>query len=202
MCGYRIRRDQGSHSAAALPSVWAADRESARETALVLGPGREFAFIAIGAAIPANVVPAAAGATAMVAATLPMFRMPRLVRLAKRGARVRHPDDPALLSLIPQPDGRPARVIIVGYGRVGELVGQMLARHDVPHLAVDSDANLSHANDTMANLSFMVMPLGSTLAKAAPLGEKHRPQLRKTLQGIELARRHSVTVSPIIEMPG
>lgn len=78
----------------------------------------------------------------------------------------------------------------------------MLARHDVPHLAVDSDANLSHANDTMANLSFMVMPLGSTLAKAAPLGEKHRPQLRKTLQGIELARRHSVTVSPIIEMPG
>jgi monovalent cation:H+ antiporter-2, CPA2 family len=114
----------------------------AREAALVLGPGGEFAFIAIGAAIAANVVPAAAGATAMVAATLSMFTIPLLVRLAERGARVRHPDDPALLSLTPQPDGGPARVIIVGYGRVGELVGQMLARHDVPHLAVDSDANL------------------------------------------------------------
>jgi CPA2 family monovalent cation:H+ antiporter-2 len=78
----------------------------------------------------------------MVAATLSMFTIPLLVRLAERGARVRHPDDPALLSLTPQPDGGPARVIIVGYGRVGELVGQMLARHDVPHLAVDSDANL------------------------------------------------------------
>lgn len=114
----------------------------AREAALVLGPGGEFAFIAIGAAIAANVVPAAAGATAMVAATLSMFAIPLLVRLAERGARVRHPDDPALLSLTPQPDDGPARVIIVGYGRVGELVGQMLARHDVPHLAVDSDPNL------------------------------------------------------------
>jgi CPA2 family monovalent cation:H+ antiporter-2 len=114
----------------------------AREAALVLGPGGEFAFIAIGAAIAANVVPAAAGATAMVAATLSMFTIPLLVRLAERGARVRHPDDPALLSLTPQPDGEPAGVIVVGYGRVGELVGQMLARHDVPHLAVDRDANL------------------------------------------------------------
>jgi hypothetical protein len=61
-------------------------------------------------------VPAAAGATAMVAATLSMFTIPLLVRLAERGARVRHPDDPALLSLTPQQDGGPARVIIVGYG--------------------------------------------------------------------------------------
>jgi CPA2 family monovalent cation:H+ antiporter-2 len=38
-------------------------------------------------------------------------------------------------------EGAP-RVIIVGYGRVGQLIGHMLARHDVPYLAIDSDANL------------------------------------------------------------
>jgi voltage-gated potassium channel Kch len=36
----------------------------------------------------------------------------------------------------------PPRVIIVGCGRVGDLVGEMLARHHVSHVALDSDAAL------------------------------------------------------------
>ena len=39
------------------------------------------------------------------------------------------------------PEGQP-RVIVVGYGRVGGLVGEMLARHDVPYIALDSDSAL------------------------------------------------------------
>jgi CPA2 family monovalent cation:H+ antiporter-2 len=34
------------------------------------------------------------------------------------------------------------RVVIVGYGRVGKLVGDMLARHDIGCLAVDGDVAL------------------------------------------------------------
>lgn len=34
------------------------------------------------------------------------------------------------------------RVIIVGYGRVGDLVSDMLARHEVPYVALDSDSTL------------------------------------------------------------
>jgi Kef-type K+ transport system membrane component KefB len=34
------------------------------------------------------------------------------------------------------------RVIIVGFGRVGDLVGEMLARHHVPYVALDSDSAL------------------------------------------------------------
>src|SRR5690606_23750083 len=34
------------------------------------------------------------------------------------------------------------RVIIVGLGRVGRLVAQMLDRHDKPYVAIDSDADL------------------------------------------------------------
>ncbi|UYN97282.1 MAG: cation:proton antiporter [Enhydrobacter sp.] len=35
-----------------------------------------------------------------------------------------------------------ARVIVVGCGRVGELVSDMLARHEVPHVALDGDSTL------------------------------------------------------------
>jgi Trk K+ transport system NAD-binding subunit len=36
----------------------------------------------------------------------------------------------------------PPRVIIVGCGRVGDLVGEMLARHHVPYVGLDSDSSL------------------------------------------------------------
>jgi len=111
----------------------------ARQVALALGPAGEFAFVVIGAAIMAHVVPAGVGATAMVAATLSMVAIPLLVRLSERGTAPRRPDDPALLELIPQPADRPAGVIIVGYGRVGKLIGEMLVRHNIPYLAIDSD---------------------------------------------------------------
>jgi Kef-type K+ transport system membrane component KefB/Trk K+ transport system NAD-binding subunit len=39
------------------------------------------------------------------------------------------------------PEGQP-RVIVVGYGRVGGLVSEMLSRHDVAYIALDSDSAL------------------------------------------------------------
>ncbi len=43
---------------------------------------------------------------------------------------------------MPPPDDGEARVIIVGYGRVGRLVGDMVASHGLPFLAVDDDPRL------------------------------------------------------------
>ena len=39
----------------------------------------------------------------------------------------------------PVPDPQQNRVIVAGYGRVGRLVGEMLKRHAIPYLALDSD---------------------------------------------------------------
>jgi K+:H+ antiporter len=114
----------------------------ARQVALVLGPGGEFAFVVIGAAVATNVVPPGAGAIAMIAATLSMVSIPVLTRLLGPSTAHRPPGDPALLALIPQPTDSTAQVIIVGYGRVGKLVGEMLARHDISYLAIDSDPTL------------------------------------------------------------
>ncbi len=40
------------------------------------------------------------------------------------------------------PEDEDHRVIIVGYGRVGALIGEMLACHKIPYIAIDSDADL------------------------------------------------------------
>ncbi|MEA2841513.1 MAG: monovalent cation:H+ antiporter-2, family, partial [Methylobacteriaceae bacterium] len=114
----------------------------AGEVALVLAPGGEFAFVMIGAAIAGQVVPAAMGGEIMVIVTLSMFVLPVLGLFgAKLGPR-QAPDEAALAALAPEADIGAGRVIIVGYGRVGQLVGQMLARHDISFVAVDDDPKL------------------------------------------------------------
>jgi monovalent cation:H+ antiporter-2, CPA2 family len=111
------------------------------ETALMLAPGGEFAFVIITAAVAAKAMPADAGAEAMIAVTLSMFAVPFLGALAKRLARRpaalerAAPLDPGVD--VPAPDA-----IIVGFGRVGQLVGDMLHAHAVRYVAVDTDAAL------------------------------------------------------------
>ncbi|MEA2834557.1 MAG: monovalent cation:H+ antiporter-2, family, partial [Methylobacteriaceae bacterium] len=114
----------------------------AGEVALVLAPGGEFAFVMIGAAIAGKVVPAPMGGEVMIVVTLSMFALPLLGLLgAKLGPR-QAPDETALAALAPEADVGAGRVIIVGYGRVGQLVGQMLARHDIAFVAIDDDPKL------------------------------------------------------------
>jgi CPA2 family monovalent cation:H+ antiporter-2 len=117
-------------------------KRAAGEIAIVLGPGGEFALILIGAAVAVGVVPSAAGATATVAATLSMITIPLLIRLLERSKSGARTIDPELLGLTPQHDDGLERLIIVGYGRVGQLVAEMLTRHNMEFLAIDTDANL------------------------------------------------------------
>lgn len=111
------------------------------QVALVLCSGGEFALVLLRSATTAGIVPTSSGATAMVAASLSMFAVPFLVRVSERFAD-RRTDDPAISALAPSLHDGPPRVIIVGYGRVGDLVGTMLARHKVPYVAIDSDPAL------------------------------------------------------------
>jgi CPA2 family monovalent cation:H+ antiporter-2 len=54
-----------------------------------------------------------------------------------RAARIAPAVDPALL--LPQIDVAMPRVIIAGFGRVGETVASLLERHNVGYVAVDTD---------------------------------------------------------------
>ena len=111
------------------------------EAALMLAPGGEFAFVIITAAVAAKAMPAAAGATVMVAVTLSMFAVPFLGGLAKRltsRPAALEPAEPAA----PDIDGPAPDALIIGFGRVGQLVGDMLEVHAIRYLAVDTNPGL------------------------------------------------------------
>jgi CPA2 family monovalent cation:H+ antiporter-2 len=110
------------------------------EAALTLAAGGEFAFVILDNAMAAGVVSGQIGQAVLVAATLTMFLIPLLSgiggRLAKRAAAPLS-EAPDLVGLhSEEPAGR---VLVVGYGRVGRLVGDMLDRHDLPWIAIDRD---------------------------------------------------------------
>ena len=114
----------------------------AREMALLLAPGGEFAFVMIGGAMAGQLVGERTGRAALVAVTLSMFAVPALARLGEYLAGRPAPAGQPPEALEPPPDDHAPRVILVGYGRVGALIGDMLSVHDIPYIAVDSDAAL------------------------------------------------------------
>ncbi|HJQ56959.1 MAG TPA: cation:proton antiporter [Vineibacter sp.] len=111
-----------------------------REVALLLGPCGEFGFVLLTAAVGLKVVPADVGSTVLLAVTLTMVLIPVFAIVAERTARrVAKTEEPAFE---PPPDDTQVRVLIVGYGRVGKLVGEMLTHHEVPFLAIDAAAKV------------------------------------------------------------
>jgi monovalent cation:H+ antiporter-2, CPA2 family len=110
------------------------------EAALMLAPGGEFAFVIITAAVAVRAIPEGAAADAMIAVTLSMLAIPALGAFAKRIAK--RPATTELAALEPSVDGPGPEAIIVGYGRVGQLVGDMLHMHAIRYLAVDIEAAL------------------------------------------------------------
>jgi CPA2 family monovalent cation:H+ antiporter-2 len=116
---------------------------AAAETALALAPGGEFAFVIIGAAMAAGLIGRAPGESLLVATTLGMFAIPMLVGVGARigrGAAAPRPEE-ATPPDLPEAE----RVLVVGYGRVGRLVGDMLGRHQIDWVAVDRDPREAEA---------------------------------------------------------
>ncbi|MCF8505497.1 MAG: cation:proton antiporter [Caulobacter sp.] len=115
----------------------------ALESAMLLAAGGEFAFVILETAMSNGIVQREIGRTVLVASTLTMFCIPVLAALgAKLGGRpganpaANTPVDP-----IAMVEGE-AAVLVVGYGRVGRLVGDMLGRHNIPWVAAERDPRL------------------------------------------------------------
>jgi CPA2 family monovalent cation:H+ antiporter-2 len=111
------------------------------EMALLLGPGGEFGFVLIGAALAGGLIDRDLSTALVASIAISMLAIPPLARV---GAMI-DPLARARADAPPEetpPDAEAPRVILVGYGRVGALIGDMLEKHAVPFVAVDSDPRL------------------------------------------------------------
>lgn len=115
------------------------------EGGLLLGQGGEFAFIVIGYAMAGKLVDPALGRQAMLAVGLSLFVTPLLARLGRaigdqweirQHAIVAHRDGGALASAR-------GRIIIAGFGRVGQMLGKLLSDQGIEFVAFENDARLA-----------------------------------------------------------
>jgi CPA2 family monovalent cation:H+ antiporter-2 len=113
------------------------------ETSLLLAPGGEFAFIGIGLAVQVGLVAGDVAAGVLAVVSLTMGVLPFIALFARRaGHRFEKvaPSSP-VFTVLP-PDDHARRVLVVGHGRVGQLVCDLLEKHDIAYIAADRDTNL------------------------------------------------------------
>ncbi|MGE0194882.1 MAG: NAD-binding protein [Methylocystis sp.] len=80
----------------------------------------------------------------MIVVTITIFLIPLLGRIGAAFAPPAAESDEQQLygDLVPSAEVAENRVVIVGFGRIGGLVGEMLRRHDIPYIAVESVVSL------------------------------------------------------------
>lgn len=116
-------------------------RAVAAEVALTAGQAGEFAFVVIGLAVTLGVVPRDQAQFVLIVVGLSMVVTPLVARFGRSLASGL--ESPAAESGhdlgIPDTD-LSGHVILAGYGRVGRLLGSLLAHEDVPFIALDTSS--------------------------------------------------------------
>lgn len=127
--------------------VFGVERSAALEAAMLLAPGGEFAYALLTSAMSAGVLPGHFGADAMVVVTISIFFIPLIGRFGARLTKPKIKDDDLTrhADLLPVAQIAENRVMIVGFGRIGGLVGEMLTRHQIPFVAVDDIVSIVSA---------------------------------------------------------
>jgi CPA2 family monovalent cation:H+ antiporter-2 len=113
--------------------------QTAIRSGLLLGPGGEFAFVVIGLAVAGAIIPAETGAFMLMVAAISMASIPLLDWAGRRGTAQASPAALPPEATIPPPRDEGLQAVIIGYGRVGRLMADMLDRHRIRHIAIDSD---------------------------------------------------------------
>ncbi|EJL23792.1 cation:proton antiporter [Novosphingobium sp. AP12] len=119
--------------------VMGARRGTATETGILMSSPSETTLIVLTAATSAQLIQPGTAQFWQIVTALGLTITPLLALGGKiMGRRVESADVPHQ----PADDESKPRTLIVGFGRVGHLVADMLARHGRPYLAVDSNTDL------------------------------------------------------------
>jgi len=124
---------------AALLRLMGAQRGTSMETGILMASPSETTLIVLTAAVSAQLIQPGTAQFWQIVTALGLMVTPMLAMIGQRLAK-------RVDSVGQQPpeanDDEPRRAIIVGFGRVGRLVADMLSRHDQPYIAIDSDTDL------------------------------------------------------------
>lgn len=118
-----------------------ARRGTAAETGILMASPSETTLIVLAAATSAQLIQPGTAQFWQIVCAIGLTVTPLLARLGRIVAR--RIEVPESLDRLPGAvdDDRP-RTIIVGFGRVGRLVADMLSTHDKPYVAIDADADV------------------------------------------------------------
>lgn len=111
---------------------------TATETGVLMGSPSETTLIVLGAAGAAQIIDSATINFWQVATAIGLTITPILARIGHDMARrieLRESDD----EIIEQNTSLEPRTVVIGFGRVGRLVADMLIKHDQPYVSVESD---------------------------------------------------------------
>ena len=110
------------------------------ETGFLLGPGGEFAFVAIGLAKSLGLIDPALSSFVLAVTSLTMVLIPALSAAARHINSRMEPPKKIDAALKAAPREQHKHAIVVGHGRVGKVVTSFLKEHKIPYIATDRDA--------------------------------------------------------------
>ena len=114
-----------------------ARRSTAAETGILMASPSETTLIVLAAASSALLIQPGTAQFWQIVTAIGLTVTPLLARLGRVVARSVEPTPE-----LPEEDEGERKVIIIGAGRVGRLIADMLNEHDQPYIALDSDADL------------------------------------------------------------
>jgi glutathione-regulated potassium-efflux system ancillary protein KefC len=134
----------------------------------LLAQGSEFAFVVLAVARQAGVIPARWAEMLVLVVAVSMALTPLAVMASDRISRIIHKQEPPPPDHI-EPEG--ARVIIAGFGRVGQIAGRLLMASGIKVTVLDNDPDLI---ETLRRFGFRVFYGDATrldLLEAAEAGK-------------------------------
>lgn len=121
----------------ALARLWGLNHPSARSLAMAIPQGGEFAFVIFTAAVAAGVMTKDTEELLVLVVSLSMAATPALQLARDWLTRGFVPEVAEPYHVAPADE---QQVIIAGFGRVGQIVGRILAARRIPFVALDSSA--------------------------------------------------------------
>ncbi len=126
-----------------LARLFGEPRSVALEAGLLLGQGGEFAFLVVAMAFGLGLMPNDTAQFMLIVTGLTMIATPPVAQAARKlavAAEAREADRGQSDTDIPA--GLSGHVIVVGYGRVGRMLGSVLDAQGLPHVGLDIHADL------------------------------------------------------------